>query len=258
MNEQWRNAVVTGIEFAIYVGHGDGKVTHTDRPYHGLVLNDDCETGKRSYFFSDGRVLKTEGRALFYLPKGSTYTVRTSGSVGGCYAINFYASLADEPFCVYLRNFAEIRKTFSEAALQWKKNAPSKNVTAMCAVYEAISMLLREEERQYQPAERYALLVPALSRMEDDFTDRELSVSSLASLCGVSEVYFRRLFQNHFGVSPKEYLIEKRLHYAAQLLATHQFSIGDVAQMCGYSEVCHFSREFSKRMGVPPSEYEKG
>ena len=36
---------------------------------------------------------------------------------------------------------------------------------------------------------------------------------------------------------------------------SEQFSISEIAEMCGYAEPCHFSREFSKRIGTSPKGY---
>ena len=54
---------------------------------------------------------------------------------------------------------------------------------------------------------------------------------------------FMLLSATPFGKNPKEYLIEKRMSYAKQLLSSGQFSVSEVAQLCGYFEPCHFSRE---------------
>ena len=67
--------------------------------------------------------------------------------------------------------------------------------------------------------------------------------------------YLRRLFCDRFGMGPKEYVIERRLSYAVRLLESGQFSVGEIAGMCGYAEPCHFSREFSRRYGMSPNEY---
>jgi AraC-like DNA-binding protein len=90
--------------------------------------------------------------------------------------------------------------------------------------------------------------------------DRELSnegltVEYLAGLCGISGVYLRKIFMTRFGVSPKEYIIQKRMDYACRLLLSGQLGVREVALHCGYSEPCHFSREFKKRIGVAPKNY---
>jgi AraC-like DNA-binding protein len=47
------------------------------------------------------------------------------------------------------------------------------------------------------------------------------------------------------------------MDYAKNLLKSDDFSIAEIATLCGYAEPCHFSREFTKRVEIPPSQYEK-
>jgi AraC-like DNA-binding protein len=253
MKDAWKTAVVTAIGAAVYVAPNTGKTVHKNRPHHGFVLND-AECGTRDYCFEDGTVLHTEGNCLFYLPRGSSYHVKMSGG-GGCYAINFDADISDAPFCAPPRSREKLLSLFRAAAGAWKNKNGTEWAAAMTAVYGAIHQLCKEKEAEYVPSDRLARLAPALSLLERDFTDPALSVSALADLCGMTEVYFRRLFRDLTGASPKEYLIEKRLAYAKNLLLAGDFSVSEVALLAGYGDVCHFSREFSCRTGISPSKF---
>ena len=252
MNELWKSTAITEISLAVYVAPNAGKRVHKNRYHHGFVLNDSVSV--KDYCFDDGRVLHTEGKSLFYLPRGSSYRVDALQE-GGCYAINFDADIADVPFCVSPRNAESLRHHFKAACEAWARKDEAWRVLGMRAVYDAIYRAQREYERQYVSSEQRSLLAPALEALNRRFADNGMTVSHLASLCGVSEVYFRRLFLNAVGLSPKEYMIQKRIEYAKSLLLSRNFSVGEVAQMCGYAEPCHFSREFSKRTGVSPSQY---
>jgi AraC family transcriptional regulator len=114
----------------------------------------------------------------------------------------------------------------------------------------------KEQKRQYISKTQVSLIAPAVEEIERAFTQNDLTVCKLAAMCTVSEVYFRRLFLNTFGISPKEYIIQKRIEYAKTLLSSKDFSVGEVGILCGYTEPCHFSREFSKRVGTSPMQYE--
>ena len=92
-----------------------------------------------------------------------------------------------------------------------------------------------------------------VEKLSHDFAGTR--VAALAELCGMSEVYFRKLFRSRFGVSPKEFTIQRRIEYAKQLLVSGEFTVAMVASMCGYAEPCHFSREFIKRVGCAPKDY---
>ncbi|MBE6546672.1 MAG: helix-turn-helix transcriptional regulator [Ruminococcaceae bacterium] len=254
MRTEWKDTVITQVSVAVYVAPGSGKPIHKDRPFHGFVLND--ENGIKEYCFSDGRVMRTEEGELFYLPKGSSYSVRELRS-GGCYAINFDADIEDLPFCVKLKNREALKKSFKDACHVWQSHHATRRAAAMCALYEVIVQLEKLREQSYMPHERHKLIAPAVEAIERDFTDPSLTVAALAERCGISEVYFRSIFIHSFGVSPKEYLIRRRIEYAKQLLIQGELKISKIAQLCGYGEPCHFSREFKRMTGVSPKEYEE-
>ena len=96
---------------------------------------------------------------------------------------------------------------------------------------------------------------PALDIMNTNYNRNDLSVEKLSGLCGISVAYFRRLFTEKYGTSPKEYIINRRIEYAKKLLESKQFHVSEVAEMCGYSEPCHFSREFKKHVKISPAEF---
>ena len=252
MKKQWENTVITEISTAVYVAPNTGRHIHKNRPFHGFVLNDSEVV--RDYCFDNGYVMRTAGNSLFYLPKGASYHVEQIQN-GGCYAINFAADISDEPFCVSLRNAEKLLHNFKAATDAWKSKEPMRVAIAMRALYDAVCTAQKEIHKQYVPKTQRLIIDPAVDVMNQHFTDNDLSVSYLSALCGVSEVYFRKIFLNSFGVSPKEYMIQKRMDYAKNLLKSDDFSIAEIASLCGYAEPCHFSREFTKRVGIPPSQY---
>lgn len=252
MLEKWENVKVNRIDLCMYVFPNTGNFIHNNRPSHGLVLND--ADSCKDYYFSDGNVLKTKGGELFYLPKGSDYVVK-SEKTGGCYAINFDSDFECAPFTVELKNSEKIIKLFAESARIWKSKEPFYEMTIYKNIYEIILSVVKEQQRAYMPKSQEHLILPAVEKIKTDFTQKGLSISELCELCGISETYFRRIFVNKFGVSPKEFIINKRVDYAKQLLSSGQFSVNETAQLCGYAEECHFSREFTKRTGVNPKDF---
>ena len=145
MNDSWKELVVTRIGVAVYVSPNAGKHIHKRRPYHGLVLNDSDSV--KDYIFDDGTVLHTEGRDIFYLPKGSSYYVKQH-KLGGCYAINFEAELCDTPFCISFRNADAISQSFKTACDAWMNGSPLANALAMRAVYDGVYQMQKELKKQ--------------------------------------------------------------------------------------------------------------
>ena len=81
------------------------------------------------------------------------------------------------------------------------------------------------------------------------------SVASLAASCEMSEQYFRRLFQQVYGISPLNYMTQRRIGYACDLLQSTNISVEQVCFASGYQDPAYFSRIFKKVTGLSPSSY---
>ena len=83
------------------------------------------------------------------------------------------------------------------------------------------------------------------------------SNKELSTLCGISEFYFIRLFKKSFGVSPQEYYAELIIDKSSHLLINTDYSISEIAKLCGFEDALYFSRMFKKHMGISPLAYRK-
>ena len=88
------------------------------------------------------------------------------------------------------------------------------------------------------------------------FTDN-LQIKDMARDAGMSEKYFIRYFQRYFNISPKQYIIELRMQYAAELLADTTDSIASIAEKLGYSDQYSFSKAFRKYYNESPTKFRK-
>jgi len=85
--------------------------------------------------------------------------------------------------------------------------------------------------------------------------DDAIHVSKIAEVCGYSEPHLRRLFHEHVGMTPSEYIAAARIRRAQQLLRTGLFTISQVAEAVGYSDPFHFSRKFKRIVGLSPRAF---
>ena len=253
MVKDWNSAIITDINLVTYVPPHTGKIIHNNRPFHGFVIND--TVADKLIHFSDGTVLHTGPSEFHYLPKGTNYRVE-SLIYGACWAINFdmLEDLNEAPFSIKLRNPESILKNFKEALDAWNHG---NLILIRKVLYDLLAKITKEQQRAYIPSRQELLIQPGVDAIHQKFTQNDLSVSSLANLCGISEVYFRRLFVDKFSLTPKEYIIKLKLEHARRLLESSQFTMSEIALMCGYTEPCHFSREFKSAFGISPKEYTK-
>ena len=69
--------------------------------------------------------------------------------------------------------------------------------------------------------------------------------------------YLKKVFKQETGLTPLQYLTDKRLENAANNLAMSggKGSISEIAYQCGFSEPLYFSRLFKRKYGVSPRSY---
>lgn len=82
-----------------------------------------------------------------------------------------------------------------------------------------------------------------------------IEIEQLAKMTNYSEGHFRRLFNQEFGVSPLEYILEIRLVKAKELLEVSTSSCSEIASICGFSDAAQFSKLFKRRFGTSPKQY---
>lgn len=95
----------------------------------------------------------------------------------------------------------------------------------------------------------------AVEYLLKNYKKSDLSIREIAGKSFMSEVYFRKLFKEEYGVSPQKYIIDLRIQNAIGLISAGYYSLKEVAYMSGYNDYKYFSVEFKKAMGVSPSKY---
>ena len=100
----------------------------------------------------------------------------------------------------------------------------------------------------------------AVQRMQDYIESNlaaEIRLSDLAQASLFSPWYAYRLFREHLGLTPAEYLRKYRLTQAARQLQRGGIRIIDAAYEAGFSNVDTFTRAFHREFGLNPSDYRK-
>ncbi|MCA1177575.1 MULTISPECIES: AraC family transcriptional regulator [unclassified Pantoea] len=84
-----------------------------------------------------------------------------------------------------------------------------------------------------------------------------ISISDIAQHCRLDRSYLSRMFQQSFGVGPKQYLLNVRMNMAKNLLQDASLPIKVIACSVGYNDQLHFSRAFKQHFNLPPTEWRK-
>ena len=84
----------------------------------------------------------------------------------------------------------------------------------------------------------------------------ELSVRSLATAAYVSPDHLTRLFKKRFGQKVSDYIFQKRMQLAGELLKDNKMTVTMVSDCVGYGNYSYFTEQFKKYYGMTPREYQ--
>lgn len=92
----------------------------------------------------------------------------------------------------------------------------------------------------------------------DDRCGEVVRIAELARVVGVHPVHLARVFRQHLGCTPADYLRRRRLERAAVLLRETRWGLSDIALHCGFGDQSHFANAFKRHRGVTPGAYRRG
>lgn len=90
--------------------------------------------------------------------------------------------------------------------------------------------------------------------LDSHYSDN-ITLEKLASICHVNKFHLVHSFTKQVGVSPINYVINKRIDEAKTLLKTTNYSIRDISSIVGFSNSSYFSQMFKKITGFSPKTY---
>lgn len=85
----------------------------------------------------------------------------------------------------------------------------------------------------------------------------DITLQTLSDMTHLNKYYLVHIFREYKEISPINYLIQRRIQEAANLLETSDYSMSKIAHAVGFASQSYFSRVFRKEMGCSPNEYKK-
>lgn len=223
------------------------------RPSHALVFR---LSGESVYYFENKTLRLRRGEMLF-VPQGASYSFgKTSPADGRYILINFRGQVSDpEPQVYPLDTFLDFDHFCHRLRRASLLETPLDRYRVLSLFYQALECACEAEKTSYLDTSAARKLEPAVEQLRERLYDPALKIGQLHALCGVSDTYFRKLFIARFGVSPKRYVLFRRLRRAKALLDHGEYnSIAQVAALSGFDDPLYFSKLFRQTYGHPPSE----
>ncbi len=237
----------------LYNAIGKPKVSHT------LLWFKNCSA---TITDSLGNVLEVAKNQLAYMAKGLEYIVEfhdTEPEQEDTVVIHFQMTdRSGRDICAAPQPVVCISNVDSSLQLSINSLVQECRNNMVCIpalhgeLYKILALICQKQKRRIA-RDKYACIRLGIQMLEQD---SDLNLSQIAAKCGVSDCYFRRLFQQYSGESPMSFRQRLRIERAKQLLLSdEQYTVSEVAQELGFADVYHFSKTFKKYCGVSPKQY---
>ena len=211
-----------------------------------------CTSGDGEMIFDDQR-LPYSAHDIAVIPPMMPHV---NQSVGGF--TNIHMNLTDatlsgaEPRIVRADSTGFLLDAFRAAFYYYSES------TAGRALLPAYGQLIAAFLTSYQSPQRHSDVV---RQVEDHilhhYPDCGYDLNAYLSSLPFNTEYLKKMFKKETGLTPLQYLTDKRLENAASTLSTYfgKGNISETARMCGFSDPLYFSRLFKKKYGVSPRSY---
>ena len=87
--------------------------------------------------------------------------------------------------------------------------------------------------------------------------NKQITVYDVADAISIHDRYLYTLFVRYEGISPKEYILKRKIEMAQDLLGNTGLSIMEVSVASGFPDVYSFSRMFKSKTGISPTKFRK-
>lgn len=128
----------------------------------------------------------------------------------------------------------------------------SSKLSVAGLIYEFFSVLMQNSTLN----QKTDLINSALKLIDYNYCT-DISVEQIANRLSVDPAYFSRIFTEKVGISPKKYILLKRMERAKELLIATDAGIFEISNSVGYEDQFYFCRIFKKTTGSSPTEYRK-
>lgn len=121
-----------------------------------------------------------------------------------------------------------------------------------------VAEYMDSQDRVFSPHQPLSMMQQQVEQAIRWFTlqyPQPISMETVASTLGYHRTHFSKIFKEHTGLAPMQYLTKVRMEKAQLLLLKEPLTIQQVASSVGYTDALYFSKQFKKWFGCSPSEY---
>lgn len=167
------------------------------------------------------------------------------------------ADTSADPVSITLNNVTEkLHKYLESVLLHFRENSKMAAQLIRIKLFELL-FHLPDTERQllFRLAMSKQQQRPDITITVERNIMNNISLRELAYLSGRSLSSFKRDFQAIYNMPPSQWIRQRRLEKARELVAHTSMSVTDICYTLGFEHIAHFSRLFKAHFGVAPTQY---
>jgi len=199
--------------------------------------------------------------SLLCIPRGSLRSAITyPDNLMECYSVSFQffdktgaEGFLPMPIFTQIGIQPDIISLFGDLNNSWLRRNPGYKIKSgaflMLIIHRLYELVLFKEH----PVIIDARINKAVRFITDNYYE-DITVETVSEVTGLHPNYFGNLFKSSTGFTFRRFLTAIRINYAENLLKGGLHNITEVAERCGFPDVCYFSRVYKKERGIPPSK----
>lgn len=252
-----------------------------------VVMKGSCD------YYVNGARQPIDGGRAFFINRGSKLVVKSTAKESAPALLFFRTAfpdlvqhslnygnevLLDEPFDNLPYDFSYLERTHLDprlhetVALLIELGASCSSFTSLRAdvlIRDLFEDLLKANRDAYKRSQNiqaakaatrleiFRRVSHAREWMDANYTT-DITLEDIAIQAAMNSQHFLRMFKQVYLITPHQYLIERKLKRARQLLESTGMTINEICGDIGFESVFSFSILFKNRFGVPPSRVRRG
>lgn len=245
---------ITPTMFSYYSYDGGTTISPTTHNFYLLCLLVD---GNAVFSSSKGEFFLKKNQAILFFPNEKvSYSVPKASNL----KIIFLGFLGmKSSFLLQMMNINEenpiIEYPASELIDYFTSDTQSKrggDFQALSALFKFFSFIYDHNSNA-----KSSYLMKAINYIDKNI-EKTIRINELSSYLDISRIYLYKLFDEQLGISPKEYITNRKLAIAFELMKKQKLSVKESAYKVGYLDQFSFSKLFKRKYQLTPKDVVQG